>query len=82
MKQQKRINLDQLMAETGHSEEEVMKIMWPDTSQHTRYVLMQKWRKQNHFIAGLDKLCALAELFGTDRISKLIIGEEDDNTGN
>jgi len=79
MKQQKRINLDQLMAETGHSEEEVMKAMWGESKPHTRYVLMQKWRKSGYLIAGLDKLSALAELFGTNNLVKLIT---DDNTGN
>ena len=74
-----KLKINELMAQTGATLEQVALVMWPDATPHTRYVLMKRWEKSGYSQAGLEKLKALAEFFNVKEIDQLITTESDGN---
>jgi hypothetical protein len=67
-----KFRIKQLMAESGATTDDVARAMWPDSTDHSRYVAMKTFEKNNYRKAALDQVKALAELFGVNEIDKLI----------
>jgi hypothetical protein len=67
-----RIRLKELMEATGTTPDEVAKVVWPESNQHTRYVSMKKWLDGKNVTINLSSLWELSKFFGTTNIEKLI----------
>jgi hypothetical protein len=67
-----RIRLRELMALTGASNAEIGAILWPDSCEQTRRVMLARWLSAGVPTIRLDQLKALSEYFNTTNIENLI----------
>jgi len=67
-----RVKIKELMELAGMSQDEMANLLWPDSSKHTRRVLIGKWLNKPTVTIRLDQLKALRDRFGTTNIDQIL----------